>query len=178
MKLYIIKLFIALFPLLFIADTTAWKIKTSSITFKIKNAGLSVDGSFTGLVADIKFNPLKPEEASIKASVEAKTISTGIEMRNTHLSKPEYFDVEKYPRISLQSVKIEKVGPISFTGIFKLTLKNVTKEITIPFTFIKTPEKTELKGSFSINRRDYNIGGKSFTMSDYATVTLIADLNE
>ena len=178
MKLYILKLFMALLPFFFIADNTAWKVKTSAITFKIKNAGISVDGSFTGLEADIKFNSLKPEEGSIKASVDTKTINTGIEMRNNHLSKPEYFDVEKYPKITLQSVKIEKTGPITFSGTFKLTIKNVTKEVIIPFNFLKIPEKTEFKGSFSINRKDYGVGGSSLTLSDDVTVTILVDVTE
>jgi polyisoprenoid-binding protein YceI len=178
MKLYFIKLTLVLLPFLFIADSTTWKVKTSAITFKIKNAGLIVNGSFTGLEADIKFNPLKPEEGSIKASVNTKSINTGIDMRNSHLSKPEYFDVEKYPKIKLESTKIEKTGPISFSGTFKLTIKNVTKEITIPFNFLKLPEKTEFNTNFSINRRDYGVGGSSLTMADDVNISIVVDVTE
>src|SRR5438105_12920792 len=166
MKIHFIKLVVLLLPLLFSIDNNTWKVKSSSIIFQIKNAGITVNGSFSGLEAGIKFNPLKPEEAIINASVNSATINTGIELRNTHLKKAEYFDVEKYPKIILQSTKIEKTGPISFTGIFKLTIKNVTKEIKIPFTFIKSNDKTEFKGNFSINRLDYSIGSNSLTMAD------------
>ncbi len=169
MKLYFIKIILVFLPLFALSGDT-WKVKSSSVTFKIKNAGLTVDGSFSGLTADIKFNPLKPEEASIKASISAKSINTGTDMRDNHLRKPEYFDVEKFPSIALQSVKIGKTGPITFNGTFKLTIKGITKEITFPFTFIKIPEKTEFKGNFTINRRDYGVGGSSITMADELTV--------
>ncbi|MBL0329600.1 MAG: YceI family protein [Bacteroidetes bacterium] len=172
MKLLFVKYVFALLPFFFVMDNTAWKVKSSSITFKIKNAGVSVDGSFTGLVADIKFNPLKPEEAVITASVNSKTINTDNSMRDEHLRKAEYFDVEKFPKITLQSVKIEKTGPITYKGLFKLTMKGVTKEVIIPFNFMKIPEKTEFKGSFSINRRDYGVGGNSISLSDNATINL------
>jgi polyisoprenoid-binding protein YceI len=178
MKLYFIKLFAAVLPFFFAADNAAWKVKTSAVTFKIKNAGLTVDGSFSGLEADIHFDPLKPAEANIKASVNSKSINTGNDMRDGHLRKAEYFDAEKFPKITLQSVKVEKTGPITFNGTFNLTMKGVTKQVIIPFTFMKIPEKTELKGTFTINRRDYGVGGSSISMSDNATVTILVNLTE
>jgi polyisoprenoid-binding protein YceI len=177
MKLYFIKLVIAVLPFFFVTDNS-WKVKSAAITFKIKNAGLTVDGAFTGLEADIKFNPLKPNEASIKASVNSKSVNTNSDMRDNHLRKPEYFSVDKFPKITLESTKIEKTGPITFKGTFKLTMKGVTKEITMPFTFMKIPEKTEFKGSFTINRRDYGVGGSSITLSDNAIITLVVTVME
>ena len=178
MKLFIIKYLFFLFPMFLLTETSTWKIKSSAITFKIKNAGLNVDGAFTGLEADIKFNPLKPEEALIKAVVNSKSLNTGNNMRDGHLRKPEYFDADKFPKILLQSTKIEKTGPVTFKGSFNLTMKGITKEVIIPFTFMKIPEKTELKGSFSINRRDFGIGGKSISMSDNVTIGLSVIVTE
>lgn len=172
MKLLFIKYFAAILPFFFVMDVPTLKVKSSSITFKIKNAGLNVDGSFTGLEAEIKFNQLKPEESTIKASVSSKSVNTGNNMRDEHIRKPEYFDVDKFPKITLQSTKIEKTGPITFKGTFNLTMKGVTKVVVIPFTFMKLPEKIELKGSFQINRRDYGVGENSMTLSDNATVNL------
>ncbi len=178
MKLLFIKYALALLPFFFAMDNTAWKVKSSAITFKIKNAGITVDGSFTGLEADIKFNPLKPEEATITASVKTNTVNTGNDMRDEHIRKPEYFDAEKFPKITLQSVKIEKTGPITYKGLFKLTMKGVTKDVLIPFNFMKIPEKTEFKGTFSINRRDYGVGGNSISMADNVTLALSIIVNE
>ena len=178
MKLYFIKMFIALLPFFFAADNSSWKVKSSAVTFKIKNAGLTVDGSFTGLEADIKFNPVKPTEANIKASVTTTSVNTDNDMRDTHLRKPEYFDVDKFPKITLESTKIEKTGPITYNGTFKLTLKGVTKEIVMPFTFMKIPEKTEFKGSFTINRLDYGVGSSSMTLADNATITVDVIVSE
>lgn len=172
MKLYFIKIFIAILPFFFVGDNTSWKVRSSAITFKIKNAGLTVDGSFTGLETDIKFNPLKPGEASIKASVNTTSMNSANDMRDNHLRKPEYFDVDKFPKITLESTKIEKTGPITYNGTFKLTLKGVTKEIVMPFTFMKIPEKTEFKGSFTINRLDYGVGSSSMTLADNAIITV------
>jgi polyisoprenoid-binding protein YceI len=172
MKLLLIKFSLALIPFFFVGDNTSWKVKSAAITFKIKNAGLTIDGSFTGLEAELKFNSLKLAESSIKASVNTKSVNTGNDMRDGHIRKPEYFDVSKFPKITLESTKFEKTGPITFKGTFNLTMKGVTKEIIIPFNFIKIPEKTEFKGNFTINRRDYGIGGNSMSLADIVTITL------
>jgi polyisoprenoid-binding protein YceI len=148
------------------------KVKSSSISFKIKNAGMTTNGSFSGLESKIIFDPLKPDKSSITASVNSASVNTGNNTRDGHLRKTEYFDVSNHPKISLSSVKIEKTGPISFTGTFKLSIKGVTKEVKIPFLYMKTADKTEMKGSFSINRLDYNVGESSFTLSDDVTISL------
>ncbi len=178
MKLYFIKFLITLLPLCLASDNSTWKVKSSAITFKIKNAGLTVEGSFSNLEAEIKFDQLKPEEGIIKASVDTKSINTRNDMRDGHLKKPEYFDAEKFPKITLQSTKIARTGPITYNGTFNLTMKGVTKEIIIPFTFMKIPEKTEFKGSFTINRRDFGVGGNSISMADSLTVTIVVDVTD
>ena len=172
MKLLFIKFTLAFLPFFFVLDNTAWKVKTSSISFKIKNAGLTVDGTFSGLEATIKFNSIKPDDGSITASVSTKSVNTGNDMRDGHLRKEEYFNAEKFPKIILQSTSIEKTGPITYKGTFNLTMKGVTKQVIIPFNFLKIPEKTEFKGSFSINRRDFGVGGSSISMSDNVTLAL------
>lgn len=99
-------------------------------------------------------------------------------MRDDHLRKPDYFDSDKYPRISMQSVKFEKTGPISFNGTFRLTIKEITKEIIIPFSFIKIQGKTEFKGNFSINRRDFGVGEKGLTLADKVDITISTEVSE
>jgi polyisoprenoid-binding protein YceI len=177
MKLLFIKVLIAVLSFCMIPEQK-FKVRSSSIQFKTKNAGLLVAGSFSGLESEIQFDPLKPEKANIHASVKSKTIDTGNDTRDNHLRKPDYFDSEKYPKITLQSTKIEKTGPISFKGYFKLTMKGITRDVVIPFNFIRIVEKTEIKGNFTLNRRDYNIGSKSLTLSDNVTVYISIDLKE
>ena len=61
----------------------------SSIKFKIKNLGISVTGSFTGLKGKIQFDPANLGKSSIEATVEASSVNTGIDLRDDHLRKEE-----------------------------------------------------------------------------------------
>jgi polyisoprenoid-binding protein YceI len=177
MKLYFIKLFFATLPFFLLSDNK-WKVKSSIITFKIKNAGLTVDGTFTGLQSQILFDPTKPEESLIVASVNSASLNTDNDMRDNHLRNADYFDVEKFPLITMQSVKITKTGIINYSGIFKLTMKGITKNVTMPFNFMKLPEKTEFKGSFSINRRDFGVGGNSISLADSVNISVLLEVAE
>ncbi len=147
---------------------TPLKVVSSAITFSIKNAGLNVNGSFSGLEADIKFSTAEYKTATIKASVNSSTIKTGIDARDNHLKKAEYFDAANFPKITMESSFFGKEGN-RFVGYFKLTIKGITKDITVPFTF----ENNVFKGNFTIDRRFFKVGGNSMILGDNVNIDLL-----
>ena len=152
---------------------TQWKVSKSAVTFKIKNAGLTVDGSFGGLIAVINFDAANYSKGLIEASIDVNTINTGIDMRNSHLKKEEYFNVSAFPKISLKSTSFTKEKDGTFKGVFKLTIKAVTKDVIIPFSYTESGNSAILKGSFTLNRIEYTVGGNSWTMSDDVTINIL-----
>src|SRR5258705_4526929 len=78
----------------------------SEIKFTIKNFGLNVTGTVSGLSGSIQFNPSNLSASSFNVSVDANTINTGVDMRDNHLKKEEYFNVSKYPVINFVSTSI------------------------------------------------------------------------
>jgi len=144
----------------------------SSVTFEIKNLGFNTKGSFSGLEGKIIFDPKDAAKASIDVSLDATTISTDNTMRDDHLKKETYFDVENHPRIRFVSTSVlpaDKSGHYTVAG--KLTIKNTTKEIS--FAFLATPVGDDFifSGQFKIDRKDFGIGGSS-TLSNNLTVSL------
>ncbi len=134
----------------------------SSVSFKIKNAGIGVDGIFKTFETSIDFNATEKAPSSIKATIQVKTIDTGIEGRDNHLRKEEYFNEAKYPVITFQSDKILKTTSGTFIAEGMLTMKGVSKAVKIPFTYVENI----FEGTFTLDRLDYAIGGKSLTMGD------------
>jgi polyisoprenoid-binding protein YceI len=154
----------------------------SSVTFTIRNLGLQVEGTFHGLSGRIVFDPASLEKNSINLSIDASTIDTGIELRNKHLRKKDYLDTEAYSRITFRASKISS-GPMekSWMVTGNLIIKNVTKQISFPFTAIEKEGNYYFSGQFSLNRQEFDVGGKSLTMSDEVNVhfTIVAEkLNE
>ncbi|TAE25425.1 MAG: YceI family protein [Cytophagales bacterium] len=151
---------------------TAWKPAKASVTFTIRNAGLSVDGSFGGFMGELLFDSKAPEKSQITASVDASTIDTGIKLRNNHLRKAEYFDIANHPRITLKSAKLARQTGNTYEGTFALTLKGTTRTVTVPFTMVESGNAATFSGQFTINRLDYKVGGKSLLMSNDVTISL------
>jgi polyisoprenoid-binding protein YceI len=146
---------------------TSYKVQSGKVTFAIQNAGLEVDGSFRGLNAEIYFSPQALATSTIKASVAANTISTGIDARDRHLKKETYFDVDNFPDIVIQSSFFGKT-PTGFKAYCKLTMKGITKDIVIPFTF--NEQTNTMNGSFALNRLEYKIGTSSLILSNNVVV--------
>ena len=141
----------------------------SSIKFKIRNFGLETGGSFTGLEGTISFDPNDLTKDSFDLSVDAGSINTDNNMRDNHLKKEDYFDVQNYPRIRFVSTSVTVDNNAHFTVTGKLTIKNTTQEITIPFTATPKNESYIFTGEFRINRKDFKVGGSS-TISNGLTV--------
>ena len=146
----------------------AWRINAADakVSFTIKNAGLNVEGSFSGLEGVIEFDDANPSAGKISASISTETINTGINMRDKDLRTEHYLDTEKYPKISFTSTSIKKTdNGYSATG--KFTIKDVTKTVTIPFTF----DNQIFKGKLTIDRMDYHVGKKSWIMGDEVKIS-------
>lgn len=155
-----------------------WNPTTGTAKFNIKMLGLGVDGNFKGLKASIDFNPENPSNSSIFASVDANTVSTNNTLRDTHMrEKPEFFEVAKYPTLSLKSTSITKNGT-SYIGTFNFTIKNVTKPVKIPFTFTQSGDKGTFIANFEINRNGWNFGGNTMGMSDKVKISLSMNVQQ
>lgn len=120
-------------------------------------------GVFTGLAGNVDFDPDAPEKGSIMAEIAVKTVNSGVAMRDESLLSKDFFEESKYPKIRFVSEKISKTDT-GFLASGKLTIKNVTKPLNLPFTFSYTPNSAVpegiFKGGFSINRYDFNVGSK------------------
>jgi len=144
----------------------------SAVAFEIKNPGFNTKGTFKGLDGRIVFSPNDPSKTSMDVTVDATTVNTDNEMRDSHLKKESYFDVEKYPKIRFVSTSCsgpDKSGHYTLSG--KLTIKNTTRDMNFSFVAAPMGDDYIFKGDFQLNRKDYGVGGSS-TISNNLTVTL------
>ena len=118
----------------------SWKIDSTQVVFHISNAGFDVEGSIAGITGNIKFSKNKLGKSSFTATAKSETIQTGIKLRDKHLKKPDYFNVESYPAIKIKSKQINKLKD-GFESISTITVKGQTKDIVITFTFKQIDNK-------------------------------------
>ncbi|XZF16322.1 YceI family protein [Chitinophagaceae bacterium MMS25-I14] len=134
----------------------------SKVQFRVVNhliLSSTVNGYFKGLKGTIDFNPDNLKAASIDVSVAVATISTGIGMRDKDLKKEDYFNAEKYPVIRIKSNSVSKSNKAgTYMLSAALTMKGITKNISIPFTATPSGNGCTFKSTFTVNRKDYGVG--------------------
>lgn len=152
-----------------LAQSDMIKAKTD-IRFTIKNAGLNVEGTFGEAKTTVHFDEKKPELAAFAAVVAVSSINTGIRARDRHLLKEDYFHAAQYPDIQMKSRRISRKDSQHWQGEFDLTIRGITKTLTIPFTYQKTAEKVIFTALFSLNRLDFQVGTSNWLMGDEVKV--------
>lgn len=152
-----------------------WAIVSSSVNFKIKNAGFTVNGKFGHVTGSMQFEADKTSGNKIEASIDANTINTDNSTRDGHLKKEEYFFVDKFQKISMSASTITKEADRKFKGLFTLNIKGISKIVPVIFTFSEQGEKATFAGSFTINRLDYTVGSSSFILSDDVTISIVVN---
>lgn len=162
MKKYPMLLFLLLQFSLIRAQSYKPVAEKSAVTFKVSHQMIfksTVTGSFQGLKGVILFDPGHLSESLVDVSVDARTINTGIKMRDNDLKKEKYFDVERYNSISIKSKEITKGAANNeyYLSAF-LTMKGKTLPIRFPFTASRQGNAYLFKGKFHINRLEFNVG--------------------
>lgn len=147
-------------------------LQGAKISFKINGPfGKDVKGTLSDFKTEIEFYPENVSHSNITASVEASTIDTKNNKRDRHLKGPVFFDTENFATIRFVSKSFRKLGEY-FIVEGELTLKDVTRPVTIPFEFITSQDTGWFRGDFEINRLDYHVGKKSRMMGNKVAIHL------
>ena len=159
--------------------TTNWAIDAShsEIQFKVKHMVITtVTGSFTefngGAEAADDF-----ENASISFEANVNSINTNSEQRDAHLKGADFFEADKFPKLSFKSTKFVNKGDDQFELEGDLTIKDVTKNVKLNVEYGGTAKDPwgntkagfELKGK--INRKDFGLTWNALTEAGGALVS-------
>jgi len=102
----------------------AWNIDQShsDLGFAVKHMMIStVRGKFTRYSADVQLDPANLAAAKVTAEIETASVDTGEEKRDGHLRSPDFFDVEKYPKMIFTSMKVTRSGDdLEVSGSLKI----------------------------------------------------------
>jgi polyisoprenoid-binding protein YceI len=145
------------------ADTYTIDNVHTSANFAVKHLGLStVHGRFTEVSGTILFDGKAPENSSVTAVIKAASVNTDNAMRDQDLNSDNFFNTAKYPEIRFQSTSIKKVSGDQYIAVGKLTIRDVTKEVEIPFTLaqgkgLNGMPKLGVDAALVLNRFDYHV---------------------
>lgn len=136
----------------------------SFIGFKVKHMGLiEVPGFFRDFTGSVTYDAKDVTKSSVEFTAKTTSIDTGVAPRDKHLRSADFFDVEKFPDLTFKSTKVEKKGK-NWLVTGDLTMRGVTKTITIPFQISgwlpadeRSGGKMGIQAETTLNRRDYGV---------------------
>ena len=162
------------------SKATYWAIDNahSNITFQIRHFFTPIPGTFHGFSGDIHFNPEDLENSSVDITIDVASVNTNVERRDDHLRTDDFFDVETYPEMHFSSSNIRQTGENEFVAVGELTIKDVTRQVDLPFEFLGMMEHPQREGTLvsgirantSILRNDYGVG-----KGDFASTAIIGN---
>jgi len=133
----------------------------STIGFSVHQFLGTTRGKFTNFSGTIAIDREHPENSSVTAQIDVRSIDTRIKKRDDHLRSAEFFNVEKFPRMTFKSRSVKRTSPQSGDIVGDLTMHGVTKPVTLHVKLL-TPINETGRTRWSvttdpITRRDFNL---------------------
>jgi len=145
----------------------------SNFYFEVKHTYGAVRGQFTEFSGDVYFDPNNSEKSRFDFVIKVDSIDTKIGKRDTHLRTPDFFDGKKFPEMVFKSSRVTHVGGNKYIVDGKLTIKDVSKDLALEFTYLGQKDNPLKPGELvagldawlTIDRLEYNVGdGKFYKM--------------
>jgi polyisoprenoid-binding protein YceI len=108
----------------------------STITFKVRQYLGTVTGRFPQFSGEIELDREQPEQSTVNATIQVRSIKTGIAKRDEHLLSPEFFNAAKYPEITFKSRRVKQTGKESGDIVGDFTMHGVTHSIALHVRFL------------------------------------------
>ena len=115
-------------------ETNTWTLDTahSGIAFSVRHMVVAkVRGRFGSWTGSVKLDEQDLTRSELDVQIDASSIDTGNEQRDTHLRSADFLDVEQFPNLRFQSTRVENAGAERFRVLGKLTIHGVTREVTL-----------------------------------------------
>ena len=165
-----------------VSQTITYVIDPSHSTagFKVRHLMVSnVRGEFSGVAGTVLFDAEDSANSKVEAAIDATTIQTRDSQRDQHLNSADFFDVEKFPKITFISKKVVPVGDAEWRVVGDLTIHGVTREVDLdvegPTPEVKDPWgniKIGATATTKLDRRDF---GLVFNMALEAGGVMVGD---
>jgi polyisoprenoid-binding protein YceI len=107
-------------------------VSHSEIGFTVRHMMFAkVRGQFKSWTANLQYDAAAPEKSNIHVDIDVASIDTREEKRDGHLRSADFFDVEKFPKMTFQSKRIESNGKGRYTLTGDLSIHGVTRELAV-----------------------------------------------
>jgi len=133
----------------------------STIGFSVHQFLGTTHGKFKKFDGKIDIDREYPENSSVTARIDVRSIDTRIVKRDNHLRSRKFFNVEKFPEITFKSRNVKQTGPQEGDIAGDLTMHGVTKPVTLHVKLLTSPDDSKQTRwavtTGPLTRRDFNL---------------------
>jgi polyisoprenoid-binding protein YceI len=145
------------------AEPVAWRMDAaaSHLTFTPRLAGGEFAGRFERFQVALRFSPADLAHSSLQVTVDLPSARTGDADRDVALQGGDFFATSRWPQARFTSSSIRALGGDRYEARGKLTLRDVTRDVLVPFRFepgAPSGGKARLSGSTTVQRLTFNVG--------------------
>jgi polyisoprenoid-binding protein YceI len=149
------------------ARASTWDMDPShsQIGFVVKHLMITdVHGLFKTFTGTVELDDKDATKSKIDLSIDIGSVNTGDDKRDGHLKSADFFDAEKFPKMTFKSTKIVKAGKDKYKVHGDLTIKDQTKPVELavegPGKQVKDPwggTRSAVTATGKIKRKDFGI---------------------
>lgn len=177
--------------LLFASSATAgpqdgWTIdpRASSLTFSATQIGSLVTGRFPVWTGEIVLDPASLGTARIDIRIETPSVTTNNRDVDSLLKGANFLDVQKFPQARFASTAITAKGEDRYEARGTLTIRNVARNVVLPFTLAIVDDpaqpgrsKGTARGRLVLKRLDFGVGQNEWAGTGQVADEVTVDLN-
>jgi len=105
------------------------------------------------------------DDSSVEIEIDAASVETKTDMRDNHLRSGDFFDVERFPKITFRSREVRPTGGNTFQLVGDLTIKDITREVVLDAEFLgwgpgaaaDYPSLAAFSASTEVDREDWDL---------------------
>jgi polyisoprenoid-binding protein YceI len=164
-----------------VAATATWQIDPNhaNAQFTVRHLGISnVQGEFTKVTGTVVIDDEDISKSSVDATIDVNSLFTRVTMRDNDLKSERFFNAAQFPTLTFKSTKISKAadGSVKMTG--NLTIRGVTKEVTLDVSGLTTPiqamggTRRGVAASTHVNRQDFGVSALPGAVGDDIAIQL------
>lgn len=142
------------------AAPSAWTIDKAASKVVLSSAfdGEPIKGTFRRWDAQIRFDPKDLAHSSVRVTLDTASIASGDADQEAALPARVWFWSEKYPQATFVTRSFKSLGGQRYAAMGDLTIRGVTKPLTLPFTLAITGDTAKMNATVDVNRLAFGVG--------------------
>lgn len=139
----------------------------SRLEFSGTQTGDAFTGAFAAFDAAIVLDPADLSAASIMVVVDISSAKTGDRQRDAALPTADWFSAKAFPKATFAASEIVAVGDGAYEARGKLTIREATRDLALPFTLAIDGDKAVADGAATLVRTDFGVGQGEFATGQW-----------